>query len=67
MNRSAAATPAPDDLTDACDPLSALSMRAIVRQGLSALAKADPGFLKTSAEQLGPGMELQALEDLLRP
>jgi hypothetical protein len=66
MERSASATPAPDDPHDAQDPLSAMSIRNIIRQGLTALAAADAGFLTAAAEQLGPGRELQALQELMK-
>lgn len=65
MERSASATPAPDDPHDAQDPLSAMSIRSIIRQGLTALAAADAGLLTAAAEQLGPGRELQALQELM--
>jgi len=66
MDRSCAATPAPEDPTDAQDPLSAVSMRHLVHQGVTAIAAVDPGFLSEAATQLGPGRELQALQDLLK-
>lgn len=66
MERSASATPAPDDPSDAQDPLSAMSIRNIIRQGVTALAAADAGFLTACAEQLGPGTELQALQELMK-
>ena len=66
MERSTAGTPAPDDPSDAQDPLSALSIKNIIRQGLAALAAADAGFLAAAGEQLGPGRELQALQELMK-
>lgn len=66
MDRSASATPLPDDPADSLqDPLAAISMRSIVKQGLGALAASDPGFLSGAAEQLGPGREVSVLQELL--
>jgi hypothetical protein len=68
MERSAAPTPAladDEEAADAADPLQAVSMRALVRQGLGALAAADAAFMQAAAAQLGPGHELQALQELL--
>jgi hypothetical protein len=66
MDRSTCTTPVPGDPSDSQDPLSAVSIRSIIRQGLDALAAADSGFLAAAAEQLGPGRELQALQDLMK-
>jgi hypothetical protein len=66
MNRSASATPALDDPSDAQDPLSAVNIKNIIQQGLTALAAADAGFVAACAEQLGPGRELQALQELMK-
>jgi hypothetical protein len=66
MDRRASATPAPEDPSDAQDPLSAVSTRNIIKQGLSVLAAADSAFLAASAEQLGPCRELQVLQELLK-
>jgi hypothetical protein len=65
MQRSAAPTPAPDDPAEAADPLRSISMRRLLRQGLGALAAADPGFMAAAGQQLGPGPELQSLQELL--
>lgn len=66
MERSTCTTPVPDDPSDTQDPLSAVSIRAIIRQGLDELAAADSGCLAAAAEQLGPGRELQALQELMK-
>lgn len=66
MERSTSATPAPDDDPwDSQDPLTAVNLRDIIGQGLSALAAVDPGFFTASAEQLGPSADLEALRALL--
>lgn len=66
MERSTCTTPVPDDPSDTQDPLSAVSIRAIIWQGLDELAAADSGCLAAAAEQLGPGRELQALQELMK-
>lgn len=67
MDRSTCTTPVPGDpASDTQDPLSGVSIRAIIRQGLDALAAADSGCLAAAAEQLGPGRELQALQELMK-
>jgi hypothetical protein len=57
----------PEDPEDANDPLLRTSIRSLLRQGLSNLAQTDPAFMTAAATALGPGRELQALQDLLNP
>ncbi|KAF8072465.1 Ipo9 [Scenedesmus sp. PABB004] len=64
MDRSAAATPLPDDPADANDPLLRTPMRALVRAGLAQLAAADPGWFEAAAPHLG-ARERAALEAAL--
>ncbi|WIA28271.1 hypothetical protein OEZ86_010825 [Tetradesmus obliquus] len=65
LNRSEATTPLPEDPADANDPLLRTSIRSMLRQGLGALAAADPGFMAAAAAHVGPGRELAALQQLL--
>uniref|UniRef100_A0A383VNQ8 Importin N-terminal domain-containing protein n=1 Tax=Tetradesmus obliquus TaxID=3088 RepID=A0A383VNQ8_TETOB len=65
LNRSEATTPLPEDPADATDPLLRTSIRSMLRQGLGALAAADPGFMAAAAAHVGPGRELTALQQLL--
>jgi hypothetical protein len=67
LNRSEATTPLPEDPADANDPLLRTNIRSMLRQGLGALAAADPGFMEAAAAHVGPGRELQALQQLLAP
>ncbi|KAF6258143.1 armadillo-type protein [Scenedesmus sp. NREL 46B-D3] len=67
LNRSEATTPLPEDPADANDPLLRTNIRSMLRQGLGALAAADPGFVAAAAAHVGPGRELQALQQLLAP
>jgi hypothetical protein len=66
LNRSEATTPLPEDPADANDPLLHTNIRSMLRQGLGALAAADPGFMAAAAAHVGP-RELQVLQQLLTP